>query len=78
MSGLGLHPLGGEQAFGFEPVQDGIDGAFRQRQLRLALQKANDFKAIEAALPETGQSRHLHGALAQLRLPAVRLVAFSG
>jgi hypothetical protein len=69
VSGIGLDPLGGEEGFGLEAVEDGVDGALGQHELGVLLEETDDFETIEATVPEGGERGHLERALAELGLP---------
>jgi hypothetical protein len=69
MSGVCFYPLRREHGFCLEAVEDGIDGAFGEDELGVLLEEADDFEAVEAAVPEGGERGHFDGTFAELGLP---------
>src|SRR6266508_6523278 len=74
VTGSGVDPLRVNQSVRFEAVQDHVKSPFRQSQTGTALERSEDFEAVEPALPQTGENRHLQTSLAELRLPVIRVI----
>jgi hypothetical protein len=75
VSGIGFDPLGGEEGVGLEAIEDGIDGAFGEDELRVRFEEADDLQTVEATGPQAGEGCHLKRTLTELGLPAVWCVA---
>jgi hypothetical protein len=69
MANTGFHPLGFDEASAFEAAQQGIDSALGDNQTGAVFQAAQEFQAIKAAGPETGEGGQFHASFTKLYFP---------
>lgn len=77
MSGFGFNPFGLQKSFGFEAGEDGVERAFRDIKLGFFRKRAQDFEAVKARGPETGEDGHFEAAFAQLGFPVLAAISIA-